>query len=305
MDNIFNGIKLIEQANTKKVKEDFKHNLTVVIGCALLMLMLVYLDDGIRFLLDYFHDLACEFIIQVKNVTFDEAAQIYEDFICSNTFNNILGLFTQLVMLLLPTLIAAKSIKNKPISFYPLKAVLPEKPWSFIGFSFGTCYMVNMLCNLLFNKFYPNIEALSYGEVAFSFLSIVIVAPIFEELVFRGVFFQALLPYNRTFAIVFSALIFGLMHRNPPSVINALVFGIFAAIGFAKTKSILICVVLHMTNNAISFMVAYLISNANMFAFAMLFSVFTIGTIGFAIAFLVNMLVSKRRSSISLSPQLS
>ncbi|MEG1743109.1 MAG: hypothetical protein RR246_02970, partial [Clostridia bacterium] len=92
---------------------------------------------------------------------------------------------------------------------------------------------------------------------------------------------------------------------NPPSVINALVFGIFAAIGFAKTKSILICVVLHMTNNAISFMVAYLISNANMFAFAMLFSVFTIGTIGFAIAFLVNMLVSKRRSSISLSPQLS
>lgn len=59
------------------------------------------------------------------------------------------------------------------------------------------------------------LDAASTIELTPSMLAYsVLLAPVFEELIFRGAFLHYLAPYGKRFAIVFSALLFGLMHGN-------------------------------------------------------------------------------------------
>lgn len=59
------------------------------------------------------------------------------------------------------------------------------------------------------------LDAASTVELTPSMLAYsVLLAPVFEELIFRGAFLHYLAPCGKRFAIVFSALLFGLMHGN-------------------------------------------------------------------------------------------
>jgi len=82
------------------------------------------------------------------------------------------------------------------------------------------------------------------------FLYSSVAAPIVEELLFRGYILRTLRPYGRRFAIIGSALLFGLSHGNllqlPYACIAGLVLGYLAAeysIGWA--------IVLHVFNNLV------------------------------------------------------
>lgn len=75
-------------------------------------------------------------------------------------------------------------------------------------------------------------------------------APVVEELIFRGFAMQILKPYGKKFAIVGSAILFGLFHGNlfqsPYALLVGLVFGYVAmeySIGWAM--------LLHMINNLV------------------------------------------------------
>ena len=46
----------------------------------------------------------------------------------------------------------------------------------------------------------------------FTFISVVILAPIFEELIFRGMILNTLTKYNKMFAIIVTSLLFGFLH---------------------------------------------------------------------------------------------
>lgn len=62
----------------------------------------------------------------------------------------------------------------------------------------------------------------------FTFLSIVIAAPILEELIFRGIILDGLLrKYAPVKSILISSLLFGFLHLNPWQFITALMVGVF------------------------------------------------------------------------------
>jgi len=86
-----------------------------------------------------------------------------------------------------------------------------------------------------------------------------IFGPICEEFVFRGLIFGGMKKSVRISAAVFmSALAFGLMHMNFNQALYAFVLGIFMALAYEATGSIIASVIVHMTINMEQVMVMLL-----------------------------------------------
>lgn len=82
------------------------------------------------------------------------------------------------------------------------------------------------------------------------FLYSSIAGPIVEELVYRGVVLRSFQKYGKKFAIVISAILFGVMHGNLPQGIFA--FGIGLVFGYVASEySILWSIALHVFNNMV------------------------------------------------------
>ena len=88
-----------------------------------------------------------------------------------------------------------------------------------------------------------------------SFILLVILAPLIEEMVFRGLIFSRLTKkWNMVGAMVVSSLAFGLLHMN---LIGAFVFGIVACVLYTRTRTLLAPMVLHALNNLIAWALIY------------------------------------------------
>lgn len=85
-----------------------------------------------------------------------------------------------------------------------------------------------------------------------------ILAPIFEELLYRGILLNGLLnKYSYKKAIIYSALIFGIAHLNLPQGINAFFLALILGVIFYYTRSIYICMVMHAVNNIVVNFIVY------------------------------------------------
>ena len=91
------------------------------------------------------------------------------------------------------------------------------------------------------------------GGLLLEILSVVILAPIAEELVFRGLIFRRMREFA-PFAVsmIFSALIFGFYHGNVVQGVYAFLVGLLCAYVCEKFKSILAPILLHMCANGFS-----------------------------------------------------
>lgn len=95
------------------------------------------------------------------------------------------------------------------------------------------------------------------GGFWLTFALSVIVAPIIEEIVFRGVLFSAIKKrYGLIAGIILSSLIFTLVHIDPIQMISVLPLGIYLAIMYQRTGSIYPGMILHATWNLIVLLIA-------------------------------------------------
>lgn len=133
--------------------------------------------------------------------------------------------------------------------------------WIIIGISMT--YLANF-ANLLFEFLLKNIIGIDLPEVDLNFgsdsplgmfttvLSVSILAPVFEELMFRGAVLRNNEVLGQKFAIVTSALFFGMYHMNHRQIFYAFVMGLFAGFLFIKTRSIFPSMIMHFVLNSIS-----------------------------------------------------
>ena len=92
----------------------------------------------------------------------------------------------------------------------------------------------------------------------YSFITIVIAAPILEELIFRGIILNGLLKSNSPLkSIIISSLLFGLVHLNPWQFIGASILGSLSGWVYFKTNKLTLPIIIHMTNNFLGFLVNY------------------------------------------------
>ena len=93
----------------------------------------------------------------------------------------------------------------------------------------------------------------SIPEIVIMFTTLCIFAPICEEFLFRGCIIQILKPYSNKFAVIISALFFGLIHQNIPQAVPAFTIAILFGIIAIKANSIIPCIITHATINFLSF----------------------------------------------------
>ncbi|MFL0269036.1 CPBP family intramembrane glutamic endopeptidase [Candidatus Clostridium radicumherbarum] len=108
-------------------------------------------------------------------------------------------------------------------------------------------------------------ETLAVNEYSL-IATVVIIAPIFEEIIMRGIILEGFLnKYKPVTAIILSALLFGFIHLNIPQFINTTIIGIILALIYYKTRSLILCICAHALNNTIALFSGYLTFKFNIF----------------------------------------
>jgi hypothetical protein len=88
----------------------------------------------------------------------------------------------------------------------------------------------------------------------FSFILMVVAAPILEELIFRGIILDGLLRvYSPVKSILVSSFLFGFVHLNPWQFVTGLIIGIFSGWVYYKTRSLLPSIIIHASANLSGF----------------------------------------------------
>lgn len=95
------------------------------------------------------------------------------------------------------------------------------------------------------------------GTGVYAVCMTVVLAPIFEELIFRGVLLGNIRRrWGSMRAVFFSSLVFGAIHLIPQQAINAFFVGIIIGGIYVMTDSILAVITLHAINNALSYILS-------------------------------------------------
>ena len=99
------------------------------------------------------------------------------------------------------------------------------------------------------------------------YLALGILAPVAEELVFRGAILRSLMAYFNYrlpwIPIVVSALLFGVVHGNVAQFANAFVMGLLLGWLYCRTHSIVLGVALHWVNNTVAYAMYKLMPEMN------------------------------------------
>jgi uncharacterized protein len=148
---------------------------------------------------------------------------------------------------------------GNPVSLvFPLKKFNPLIPIFLTTFFLGAHQILNMINQgvdkilpppawfwELFNRIFES----DYGFFG-AFMKVVIIAPVVEELIFRGVIMHGLMRnYSKASAVFFSGLLFALFHLNPWQFPATFVLGIILGWIMIRTRNIALAIAGHALNN--------------------------------------------------------
>lgn len=115
----------------------------------------------------------------------------------------------------------------------------------------------------------PNIVEQEFDMILrdrWGYFAVGLLAPVCEELVFRGAILRALLSWTprHWVAIAISALLFMLIHGNPAQMPHAFLIGLLLGWLYYRTDSIVPGVVYHWVNNSIAYVLYNLYPNPDL-----------------------------------------
>ena len=106
---------------------------------------------------------------------------------------------------------------------------------------------------------FESVKRASPREFGLILLAGAVVAPVIEEIYFRGYVFRAYLQKKGLFpAFLFSSALFAAVHMNLPAFVPIFAMGLLLSYAYRRTGSLLPCIVAHATNNAVAFTLLYL-----------------------------------------------
>ena len=136
---------------------------------------------------------------------------------------------------------------------------------AFCGFAnAGTTAIQNVFFSFGIDIAPPNIEEPSglFGKVLV-FAGAVIVAPLAEEFAMRGIVMGSLRKFGDNFAVIVSAILFGLMHGNLVQIPFAFVVGLALGYAVIKTGSITTGILIHFINNFLATVLSWVSESFN------------------------------------------
>lgn len=123
--------------------------------------------------------------------------------------------------------------------------------------------ITEILGNLIQNEIAnPIVETINSSSIYTNLLLMVIMAPIFEEIIFRKLLIDRTIKYGKGVSILLSALIFGLFHGNLNQFFYAFLIGGFFAYVYIKTGKIIYTILLHLTVNFFGSIISVIVGNS-------------------------------------------
>lgn len=95
----------------------------------------------------------------------------------------------------------------------------------------------------------PLAQMLDNSNWIINFLMLVVVAPVMEEIVFRGLLYNKLSPFGGKVYVLFSGFVFALFHANLFQLFYAFVLGVVLATLYYYTRNLAYPIILHMLIN--------------------------------------------------------
>ena len=93
-----------------------------------------------------------------------------------------------------------------------------------------------------------------YGRGLWAIVTVVVMAPIFEEVLFRGILLESLRArYGVVAALMLSSLLFAVIHFHLTVAVNAFFMGLILGYIYLETNSLWSVIFLHALNNTISY----------------------------------------------------
>lgn len=252
---------------------------------------------------------ALMFLFQLISAFIQSFIVAYTTLYDSTTISYLLDILFYIFYIVCPFGIGALIFKhfNKKTEIFQPKRSSPKFPPLYIIGAIGTGYIINLTINLFFPSFVEmfRFEAVVTADNPLDIVLCIIMAAvlpaILEEWAFRGVLLKNLLPFGRGGAILISSIMFGMAHLDPPRIIFATAFGIMLGICYEHTGSLLIPMIIHFINNAIS-VIATLVPQDS--AVVLIIGLLMFGFMGCGIAAIIFYSIKGiKRKNISLVKQ--
>lgn len=210
-------------------------------------------------------------IIGLLSTVFSKLDLLYYDDNISMAYQII----ASILFILVPFVIAYGVLKKKKIAgilpmgtTYNRKAAVgltmlcvPLMIFSTLAINFISTIIQEML-GITFTTGVEDPKIMGAEGIFIAVLSIAVLPAILEEVVVRGIVMQPLRRFGDKFAIVASALIFGIMHGNMVQIPYTIVAGLFMGYLAIATGSLWPSIILHFINNFYSVAVVVAYDNA-------------------------------------------
>ncbi len=177
-------------------------------------------------------------------------------FIGSSTISPALWIHLSATLVMLLLIIRLGGNMTDTLLLYAIKFY-----WFMLAVLVGVIYWYidHWLVDQIFNT--NNSESIQSWQQANSnyhffsvFISSVIMAPVFEELFFRGLIFRSLLKqFNCIFATIVSALLFALIHWSWPEFFSLFLVGLIYAVLAYKSNSVMTPLIAHLVHNLMTY----------------------------------------------------
>ncbi|HVS94275.1 MAG TPA: type II CAAX endopeptidase family protein [Mucilaginibacter sp.] len=181
-------------------------------------------------------------------------AFLNDENIKSPLIRSFLNLVTYLAVLLLTIRYAVKKRQKQTRAFFAItwgkiqRRMIPVFIISALALIVGLEWLSTLMpMPQSIQKLFEN----AFRKDIFSIVTMVVAAPILEEVLCRGIILHGLLKrYSVANAILISAIFFALIHMNPWQALPAFAGGIFIGWVYYKTQSIVPGIIIHATINA-------------------------------------------------------
>ncbi|MBN1822538.1 MAG: CPBP family intramembrane metalloprotease [Prolixibacteraceae bacterium] len=190
--------------------------------------------------------------------------------------------------------------KSRILEIFPLRFFNPLILIFVATFIIGAHVLISE-ANLYVEKYIPpptwfvqlfnNIFESDYGWLG-AFAKVVVIAPVIEELIFRGVIIRGFMRnYPKFLAVFLSALLFALFHLNPWQFPATFVLGLLLGWLMVRTHNIILCIITHAINNFVVLLTVAYWEDIQQSAFALMEREKQLSTAALVVAFSVVVII--------------
>lgn len=180
-------------------------------------------------------------------------------------------------------LIALKTMNISAASAIPFNKIKKGTFWPYLFIGVAFCAFANLAVdyagaifeNLGF-KYNLSESQLPGGAVGFLIFAIAtaVVPAMVEEFGCRGVLIGVLHPMGDGFAVITSAVVFGVLHGNFTQIPFAFLVGLVLGYIRIKSGSLLVCILVHFINNFVSVVLSYLRNSVSIYTLNICYVIF-------------------------------